>query len=227
MPKGLYNPNLPNQGGGDYIKTIRLIEDGESCRIRFLTDKDDIFFEWQHRKMEQGQFRGFQVCPDSAFKQPCDDCDSGDDKRRAQLQFFAWVWEYSHDYAQDKEGREPIKIGRKTLYREVVDEIRLMRYAGAHKTGLEFRADTLGTLIDRDFDWIRAGSKGTRTPTYMLEPVEGTQGSPSSEIAGCITELPDLEDVAFSRVTSLNKTEKIETPYGEEEAAEEAVETPF
>jgi len=176
--------------------------------------------------MEAGQFRGFQVCPDSAFKQPCDDCESGDDKRRAQLQFFAWVWEYSHDYTNDKEGREPIKIGRKTLYREVVDEIRLMRYAGAHKTGLEFRADTLGTLVDRDFDWIRAGSKGTRTPTYMLEPVDGSQGAAATEIAGCAAELPDLEDVAFSRVTSLNKVEKAETPYGAEKE-EETVETPF
>ncbi|MEK0326910.1 MAG: hypothetical protein QQN63_14530, partial [Nitrosopumilus sp.] len=71
MPKGL--SNAPSLGGGDYIKTVRLSDDQESCKIRFLTDKDDIFFVWQHRKFEQGQFRGFQVCPESAFNQQCDD----------------------------------------------------------------------------------------------------------------------------------------------------------
>ena len=226
MPRGLNNPNLPQAGGGDYIKTIRLMDDGESCRIRFLNDKDDIFFEWQHRKMEGGQFRGFQVCPRAAFEQNCDDCDSGDDKRRAQLQFFAWVWEYSHDFPQDKEGREAIKIGRKTLYREIVGEVKLMRYAGTHKTGLEYRSDTIGTLIDRDYDWIRAGEKGTMKPTYMLEPVEGTTAVMNKELVEVAADLPDLEDVAFTRVTTLNKIEKADIPYGEEEVSASS-ETPF
>ena len=226
MPKGL--SNAPSLGGGDYIKTVRLSDDQESCKIRFLTDKDDIFFEWQHRKFEQGQFRGFQVCPESAFNQQCDDCNSGDKDRRAQLQFFAWVYEYSHDYPTDKEGREPIKVGsRRTRYREDVGEVRLMRYASAHKTGLEFRSDTLGTLIDRDYEWIRAGEKNSRTPTYMLEPVEGSQGTISADLAGIAADLPELEDVAFSRVTSLTKAEApADVPYGEE-APTKSVETPF
>lgn len=211
--------NMPTGGGGgDWIKTIRLIDDGESCKIRFLTDKDDIFFEWQHRKMEGGQFRGWQVCPQSAFETPCDECASGDDKKRAQLQFFAWVWEYTHDFTVDKEGRKPVKLGRKTLYREDVNEVRLMRYAGTHKAALEFRADRFSTLIDRDYDWVRSGEKGSMKPQYILEPSDEGKAPLSKELVAIAADLPDLEDIAFSRIDSLTKKEDV--PYDQEDNKE-------
>ncbi len=227
MPKGI--GNMPTGGGGgDYIRQIGLKDDGESCTLRFLTDKDDIFFEWQHRKMEMGQFRGWQVCP-KAFEQECDDCNSGDQKRRAQLQFFAWAWEYTHDYTVDKEGRTPVKLGRRTLYREDINEVRLMRYAGAHKAAIEYRSDKFGTLIDRDYEWVRSGEKGSMKPQYILEPVDEGKKAISKELAAIAADLPDLEDVALSRVDSLTKKE--DTPYGEEEnnkvQATEPSDTPF
>ncbi len=226
MPKGINN--MPTGGGGgDYIRQIGLKEDGESCQIRFLTDKDDIFFEWQHRKMEGGQFRGWQVCPSSAFDSPCDECSSGDDKKRAQLQFFAWVFEYTHDFTSDKEGRTPIKLGRRTLYREEVNEVKLMRYAGTHKSGLEFRADKYGNLIDRDYDWVRSGEKGSMKPQYILEPTDDGKKPLSKELVAIASDLPELEDVALSRVDSLTKKEDVPADKTVDEKAPEPSDTPF
>ena len=218
-PKGLSNiPKAPegDSGGGErksFIRNTRLLTDGEFCKIRFLTDVEEMYFEWQHSVHDaKGQFRGYKVCPASAFNQECDDCKAGNG---ASLQFFGWVWEYNHTYTEPGDDRTPIKEGKRTVYREDVGAVRLFRYSNFHKASLEMRANKYGTLLDRDYEWIRSGEKGSKRPQYMLEPSDDGKEPMPKELVTIATGLPDLEDVALGRVETLDV--KKDVPYGEEE----------
>jgi len=220
-PRGLGNiPKAPegDSGGGErgnFIRNTRILTDGEFCKIRFLTDVDEMYFEWQHSVRDaQGNFRGYKICPSSAFNQECDDCKSGNNS--ASLQFFGWVWEYNHTYTEPGDNRTSIKEGKRTVYREDVNAVRLFRYSNFHKASLEMRANKYGTLLDRDYEWIRSGEKGSKRPQYMLEPSDDGKEPMPKELVTIAAGLPDLEDVALGRVETLDVNKK-DVPYGEEE----------
>ena len=208
-PKGLSNiPPAPSGGGkgsGDYIRFCTLRDDGEYAKIRFLSDVDEMFFEWMHPQESivkgKRRFRGFKVCPSSAFNQACDECD---EDAQSSLRFTGWVWEYSHMYVEDGDNRIPVKEGKRTLYREDTNAPRLFAYSNFHKASLEMRANKYGTLLDRDYEWIRSGEAGTNRPQYMLEPSDDGKAPMPKELAAIAAELPDLEDVVFGRVESLD-----------------------
>lgn len=228
MPRGLSNiPKAPTGDKGDaktgnYIRNNRLSDDGEFCKIRFLTDVDEMFFEWMHpiHVTIKGKkwFRGFKACPASAFNQACDDCDNQAD---SSLRFTGWVWEYNHTYTEDSDDRTAVKEGKRTVYREDVSAVRLFAYANFHKAALEMRANKYGTLLDRDYEWIRSGEKGTNRPQYMLEPSDEGKTPMPKELAAIVEQLPDLEDVVFGRVESLDAP-KPDVPYGEEDKPTES-----
>jgi hypothetical protein len=207
LPRGLYNAPQGGSADTDYIRTIKLAEDGESSRIRFLTDVDEIYFEYQHPVGEGRTFKGFKPCLSAAFEQACDFCDNG---IKAQLQFFAWVYEYYHDYTVKGDGREAIKQGRRTVYREEVNGVKLLRAAGGHKAGILLRADRDETLLERDYDWVRLGEKGSTETKYLLEPSDEGKTPMPKELAALAATLPDLEDVALDRVESLDGKAKVE-----------------
>ncbi len=77
------------------------------------------------------------------------------------------------------------------------------------------RANKYGTLLDRDYEWIRSGEKGSKRPQYMLEPSDDGKEPMPKELVTIATGLPDLEDVALGRVETLDV--KKDVPYGEEE----------
>lgn len=204
MGTGLDNiPESDSGGGGDFIRTIKVLEDQESCRIRFLTDHDEIFFERFHSIREKGVFRGFKVCVDAALGKPCGLCDEDD---WAGMQYLAWVFELTHDYPDKPKGEyEKVEVGSQTLYRVQVNEPRLMRYSITHSGGLKTRAKRAGTLLDREFEWIRSGVAGTKRPSYVLEADD--KSKMPRELVKLAGELPTLEDVAFGRVESLDGSE--------------------
>jgi len=224
MPKGYKEYETKRQeaadgGGGRGIYHVRCLEDKESCRIRFLTDHEDLYWDWFHRKMENGAFAGMELCPRS-LGQACAKCqiakNATDDviKRAntASMQVLAWVYEYEHFYTEPKEDRKKVELGVATRYMKVVNEPRLWRYSGAHMKSLEPTITRKGTLTDRDYEWIRAGKKGDNKPQYTLEAF-GEPAPLTDELKTLLLSLPDLEEVAIGRVTSLSgeKTEGGET----------------
>ncbi len=234
MPKGLSNiPEAPTGGksDGDYIRNVQLRDDGEYCKIRFLTDVDEMFFEWMHpihvMVKGQAQFRGFRACPASAFNQACDDCDK---QAQSSLRFSGWVYEYNHTYPKDGEDRVAIQEGKRTVYREDTGVVKQFEYANFHKASLEMRSNKFGTLLDRDYEWIRSGVAGTNRPQYMLEPDDEGKTPMPKELVTIAADLPDLEDVVFGRVETLDGTKKeeptLEDKLGETDSSEEP-ELPF
>ena len=77
MGRGLFNVPKSTRGGGDYMRSVYLRADGESCRIRFLTEADDIFWAYFHQVTRGGRFAGWKICLQEAAAQTCTFCDAG------------------------------------------------------------------------------------------------------------------------------------------------------
>lgn len=200
MGRGLFNVPKSRRGGGDYIRSVYLRDEGDSCRIRFLTEADDIFWAYFHQVIRGGRFAGWKICLAEEAAQTCDLCDAGDTPK---LQFLAWAYEIDHFYTAKPERleSEPVRVGRSTLYRVAVSEPRLMRYAASHldTSGIGVQAERRGTLLGRTYEWVRRGM-GLDT-TYNLTASE-EQNDPID--FPDVSSLPNLEDVAFGRTESLD-----------------------
>ena len=215
MGRGIENiPDFTGGGGQGSTRHLRLRDDQESARIRFLTEGDEILFETFHRLPGQGnsKFGGFKICVADALDQPCDLCErmTGDNYGRQTL-MMAWVYEYYHDYPEKPSGdrapkTEAVRVGRNTLYREEIGEARILKIAAAHKGAFNLRWGKYGTLLDRDYDFVRMGVRGTTRPQYVLEPEDASPMPP--ELAKLASELPDLEDYAFDRLEDAPKVEE-------------------
>ena len=190
MPKGI--DNLPERTSGGRTSYVKVMDDGEFIRLRFLTDGDEVISDYFHRLMQGKKFKGFALCPSSVGKD-CELCEEGD---TPQLQFLAHVFEYEHYYNEAGQNRKKTKIGQRVYYVENVNETRLMRYAVAHMRSIKLRWERNGTLLDRDFEWIRSGKAGDTRPSYTLEPLDPTAIDP--EIKDLIDDLPDLEEQALA-----------------------------
>lgn len=213
MPRGI--DNVPERGTGSKTNYIKLLEDGESCRIRFITEGDQIVSDYFHRVMKGKQFKGFTICKQS-LDEDCEDCDDGD---QAQLQFLAWVWEYDHFHTEDGQNRTKIKIGSRTFYKEEVNEVKLMRYAAAHLGSIKSKWERNQTITDRDFEWIRSGPKGDNRPSYTLEGDDPTKLSKAVKEAAA--DIEDLETFAKATAKSTPKTVNVK------EVEEDDEDSPF
>lgn len=209
MPTGI--DNLPKRQGGNSF--VKVQDDGEMCRIRFLTDGDAFVSDYFHRVMQGKQFKGWSLCQGSLGKD-CEPCEDGDN---AQLQFLAHVFEYEHYFVEAGQNRKKTRVGNRTYYVEEVNEARLMRYAAAHLASIRLRWERNGTLLDRDFEWIRSGAKGDTRPSYTLEPLEPTKLSKA--IKEVSVDLTDLEEIALaSSQKAAPKTRRLREDDDDDEA---------
>lgn len=190
--------------GGSFIRQVRLRDDKESCVLRFLTEYEDIYWERFHRVMENDQFKGMTVCVNSALQQACKHCEEG---KRPSTLFMAWAYVYTQDYTSKPQRAfgeiEKVEVGRRTVYREQINEVRLLQASISHFDGIDLRYDRVSNITDRDYEWVRVGKTGTKRPSYSLEPIEGGKTQLSDVIVELRDALPDLEDVALGKVTSL------------------------
>lgn len=222
--RGIDSDDMPTGGGGGgrpFIPKVMLRDDGEFCRLRFLTEHDEIFWERFHRLMDGRNFRGFKVCLNSALDQDCELCES--DERSPTTLFLAWVYEFSHFYPPTSEAKTALKkmrerdkdtvikktkVGDNSFFEVEVNEVMLMQYSTFFRGPIKARAKHHGTLLDRPFEWIRSGERGTQQPSYVLEALD--EEKMSKEVKELMASLPDLEDVALGRVETLDGAEEKE-----------------
>ena len=201
MPRGIASDISGKAGGSRYIRHIRLRDDGEFCRLWFLTEGDEIFLESFHNIDNPGSGPKWlsKICVNSAFGQACEYCEEGS----ARTEFLAWTYELLHFYPDKPDNVETKKatIGSGRMYVEEVNEIRLMRASIMHRGSIKTRMERHGTLLDRPFDWIRDGKKGSKRPSYTLEALDVEKMT--KELRELMETLPDLEDVALGKVERL------------------------
>jgi hypothetical protein len=198
-------------GGGDFIRHIRLLDNRESCVLRFLTEYGDFYWEKFHRTFDgKGKFTGMKLCVKSALGQACEPCDGND---RPGTQYLGWAYEFYHDYPDKpshvkSEDLEEVEVGKRTVFREEVNAPRLMRYSIMHFDPITYQYDEEDTVTDRNFKWARQGEKGSTRPTYILKP--GKPEKLPKELKELAATLPDLEDVAFGKIETLGGEKKEE-----------------
>ena len=200
MARGVVN--IPSSEGGswedrEFVRSIRLKEDKESCRVRFLTEDDDVFFAAFHDSKVPPIFG--DVCVKEEFNRECSRCDKNEG---IKTRWLAWVYEYIHDYVSkggipdDVEDYETIELGSgRKIYRVEVNDVGLMCYARGHKGSIVHFSEKYGTLLDRDYEWSRNGKSGDMETTYMLEPED--KGKMPVELKKLMSEVTDLEKVAL------------------------------
>lgn len=209
--------------GGDFIKHLRLGDDGDQARIRIVSshDPDLVRDTGIPSHLFAGMFHGVQrtspsgktywnnlLCQrrqveDGVWEGRCEYCDA-DNAPRTKCMLWVWVYGIYHRRQNSDLATpwEQVMQGHLTLYREKVEQfwIWLAGYYDMQK--LEGRAARNGTLTDRDYDWERHGVRGSQQVTYELIPGD------VSPIAASIVEraqsLPDLAKVATGEVRTMD-----------------------
>ena len=171
MPRGL--TQMSEGGGGKSkqnagFKRVMLYDDGESSKLRFLTDADEMYFDWFHKYADPGDKwpTKRRICLRSALNAPCEDCDN---ELPSVYEWMAWVYVYTQNLGKAGDGRTPVTVGRRTYYQENCNEVRLMRYASFHKASVKAQYERLSTLLDYEFEWIRQGGEKDNKVSYVLE----------------------------------------------------------
>lgn len=215
MPRGLTSMNQENEEReknrgtkGQFIPYLRLKDDQESAKIRFLTDADSVYYDRFHnikKKSSKGKdFWTNEVCPVTIGK-VCPQCETAAESEDNSLwprdQFMVWIYIYYIDHANSGKGREEIQLGTLTRYRQHVNGFGILMASTMHGGALTTAINRRGTLVDRDYEWIRSGPKGSNRPTYGLEAFD--TAALAEDIVAKAALLPDLEDVAFRKVEKL------------------------
>jgi len=184
---------------GRFIRHVQLWRTGEYSSIRFLTEGDEAYSNRFHSIDNPGKGPKWvnRICDKAEFGQACKSCA----KDAPLTQYLFWAYEVAHFYPEepDRITTKRVKVSGKTMYMEEVNEVRLLRVSFSHRDAILTRWERHGTLLDREFDWIRGGKKGA--PSFTLEALD--KSKLPKELKALIPDLPELEDVALGRVEKL------------------------
>lgn len=168
----LNNMSSGDGARGDYIEEL-WVKAGESARIRFLTDGDEVITTFFHRVVtdkESGKVRE-SYCTSSVGQ----DCQNCVDQVPKSLRWHVWVYVYYRLLSQPQEGCEIIEQAGRVMYKQPVNKVMLLRRGVGKGQYLANKLQSLyqryGTLLDRDYDWVRQGSTKDNT-TYDLIPYD-------------------------------------------------------
>ena len=174
----MYGLNVGGEdyGGSNWIKSLRL-KDGERAKIRFLTEGDEVVRALYHSvPIPEKTYRKEVFCR-SMLGEDCELCVQ---QNKKNLKWHAWVYVYHILKTSIPEGDnidldkiEIVKVGEKTYYKQSVNDVRVLRMGpgkGKYLTNkLMTLYQTYGSLMDRDYTWIRSGAKMENT-NYELLP---------------------------------------------------------
>ena len=152
---------------GDYIPELRL-KGRESARIRFLTDGDEIEIREFHGV--PGGSRGYNrdvYC----LKEDGKDCELCEKGIKRSAKWHVWVYVYYKLCVEPGEGRVVDQVGNNVFFRQEINKVMLLRMGMGKDCSRINQLITpyqrLGTLVDRDYDFIRSG-KGKDDTSYNL-----------------------------------------------------------
>ena len=184
---------------GRFIRHVQLWRTGEYSTIRFLTEGDEAYSNRFHSIDNPGKGPKWvnRICDKAEFGQACKHCA----KDTPLTQYLFWAYEVAHFYPEepDRITTKKVKVSGKVMYMEEVNEVRLLRVSFSHRDAILTRWERHGTLLDREFDWIRGGKKGA--PSFTLEALD--KSKMPKELKDLLPDLPELEDVALGRVEKL------------------------
>jgi len=189
------------------VKTL-FVGDGETALIRFIDDEEMI--QTKIHELEEmtptGKKWPKRYCTESLQGVPCKWCAAGNFPKNIYV-FLVYVSSIIHKGQNpalntDSQATKwtPVKQGAQILYKEDVNEIRILRTKFGKDNYLKNMvlkfADEYGTLCDRDYKFSRTGAS-TKT-SYSFVPRDP---SPISEVVlKAKKETPHLEDIITGKV---------------------------
>jgi len=155
-------------GFGTFVPKL-FLKDGESAKVRFITDFETAVVSGDFHSMPQVSKTGrrwwkmFACTKDSGA---CEHCDAGNSPG---FRFGMWLWVHYVLHTQQKDdGWEAVVVGQTTLFKEEVDGPMLFSQGWRVSCTLTAYFDKRGTLSDRDYDVSRKGK--SQNTTYTFDP---------------------------------------------------------
>lgn len=205
--------NAPVFGKGQFINRVSLADDKERVKLRFLTDADDMLYGTFHRVKATGE-KGGQFIDMVPCLPGCEECKKSEPAQKQKL-IFLWAWVYNvlhkNRYGKGSEDWPEKIVGRSTFYNEKVNGVRLFRFSAFYRGDIDLAFDEANTIVDRDYDWVRSGVKGTTKPSYSLKQ-SGTPSELPENMLRWIDALPSLENVAMRKVRTLPELDEQGNP---------------
>lgn len=199
------NKQVAQRSGVSSIPEVFLREDGEKLIMRLLNDDPlDVDMHEIYDQNVGGRPQYVYCTLDDIGS--CEYHDQGIPLKRM---FYFWTFvmtDFHPTNSDDPEDRwEAVKVGSRTLYKEEVNAVRLLKrkFGKSGYLWQQFKdvLDNFGTWKDREYAFTRKGLKNDPETTYSLTVLDKTP-LPKEAVA-IINKLPSLEAVAKGMVTKL------------------------
>lgn len=223
MPKGagsLAEENEKNPVGsmepGSFIQRVLLPDNQDFAEIRFITEYDQMFWDYAHRYQMSVGNAGKKIWRVDACKrnldppQECAHCaaaaSKGEDADRRRY-FWYWVHVFAIYYSQPGDGREQVQLGTLTKFRYTFNRPFVLERPATNHAVIETMINTYGGLLDRNFKWVRQGARGDQKTTYNIVPLDPSD-RPEFDY---LDKLPAVEEVAYGSARKIDLGEEPET----------------
>jgi len=196
------------------------LKDSEIARIRFITDGDDFYTDSFHsvpRKTPSGKdFSEDVLC--TAQERECSFCESLEEALcKTKIKIFTWVYVYYILHRSEVENSSIFERAGLKFFKQDINDFKIIKtgegWGGYIANKFISYFNKYGTLLDRDYEWIRQGA--SLNTTYELLPEDPLKVAAS--ITKAAASLPLLKDHVTGGETGLSDN-SIET--GESEPAE-------
>jgi len=187
-------------------KWLFLREDGETAKIRFLSDIEDASGAGGlaavarfHDDRVQGQ-RGVAEPKICSENEECPFCT--DEGKPSKIKGFFWMYVYYVDHAEKRDqtrfgGEEwkPVQVNGRTFFRERIEAPRVLSANSRLIKAIMSAFGHDGSLLIRDYSLSRSGAKNSPEMFYQVWPLE--QGEFKIDVPALVS----LVDYADGRVT--------------------------
>ena len=197
------------------ISTELRVKDGDIAKVRFITDRSDIFWGYFHSvpkftRTGERYSESVYCLAEDGLDCPYDGIEGDMSITRRKIYFWIYVYYVLHKQ-QKKNGTnwESVEFEEEQMFKETVEAPRILGTGPGMNGYIEDRFDTwfkkYKTFLDRDYLWRRKGS-GMKDTLYDLVPEDKSD----FDMALVKVELPDLESI-IKKISVPKEEEKTET----------------
>lgn len=223
--------------GGDFIRYLRLRDDGDMARIRFVSEHEpglegenglqSYIISAQFHRTEEISKAGQRIYPIVICPKEEDDagnlfgdCHHCKEENRRMLQFLTWAYVYNIYHRKQNTDDSNLwertvdgETGSRTMFREPINKFLVLQGGANISMVLQGRIDKYGVLTDRVYDYTRNGARNLTTVSYVLDGDDPSAFD--AELVEQANTLPDLIDVATGRVRTMGGEPFVNTTTGE------------